>query len=403
MSLGTSHFYEHCIEPIFPCGDEGFALEYAKKRAEIIESKLELGQELRQYLESTEECFQEGYYRLVDSKKTLFPNKGTCLEIETEAVAILNTCYRKIELCSLLSSTKEVELLYNQTHSIVKAFRIGSHYHNNTLVNMGLPSAIKELCPDHTDLANALTTSEIPVRVLLCGASPIYASPSSGELQGAEYIPELSRVLNRSADQFAFYGEDTDSLCSSVNPLYVPNAIKFTVIAWFASPDDPLLSRPYNQLFTPSNQHATPPYQYIGFEPSYQLRFREPRTEQREHSQCGDGIRQIGESCDFKGNIGSGCSSDCSVELGYVCSTDNLTPSKCWPQDDPTQERIACPTGRRRSDSTKLSASAGDANFFQAPPVDSEVLGTSSASSMRTINLPLTILIGLISLFLSRR
>ena len=370
-------------------------MKYAKKRAEILEKELNVSPELRKYLETTETCFQTNFRALVESKSKVYPNDESCLELETEAVSILNSCYRQPELCSLLSDKEE---LHDQLHSVVKAFRIGADYHNGTLVNMGLPNAILEACSNHTELAKSLASSELPVRVLLCAASYDRRTGGGPAFFGAGYINELSQVLKRSSDQFTYFGEDLDvHWCSTVNPIHAQSSVlNYTIIAWFASPNDPLLSRDYNHLFSEEDDS------YMHDAGIYYLQFHETLEERREPSRCGDGIRQIGENCDPKNNIESGCLRDCTVHQDYTCNTDSLTPSVCQLREQPKLERVPCPTPiRRRSKTThsRLTIAVSNNTYSEDTLIeDPQFLSASSADSLRTLNLPLVILIALIGL-----
>ena len=395
-TFATSRFYDHCIEQLFPCDTEGFAMKYAKKRAELLEKELQVSPELKTYLEKTELCFQKNFRALVESKSKVYPNDETCLELETEAVSILNNCYRQPELCSLLSDNEDI---YDQIHSVVKAFRIGADYHNDTLVNMGLPNAILESCSNHTELAKSLTSSELPVRVILCAASYDRRNGGGSAFNGAGYIEKLSQVMNRSSDQFTYFGKDADTYwCSTVNPIHAQSQVlDYFVIAWFASPSDPLLSRAYNHLFSEERKS------YMIDEGIYFLQFHETREERREPSQCGDGIRQIGEDCDPKSNIESGCLRNCTVHRDYTCNTDALSPSVCQLREAPRLERVPCPAPiRRRSKTThsRLTVSFNNTYLEDTLPIeDAQFLSASSAdSSLRTLNVPLLILIALIGL-----
>lgn len=321
----------------------------------------------------------------------MYPDDESCLALETKAVALLNGCYRQPELCSLMSESNHSEI-----HSIVNAFRIGSHYHNNTLVDMGLPNAILETCSssNHTELAKSLTTSEMPVRVLLCATSFHYVSEGSA-FNETGYIEQIKIALNRSNDQITYFGDDTSShWCSTVpNP-----SLTFEIFAWFADAQDPLLSLPRSGLFV---DQAMPNY-YIKEADYYYFQVHETEEERREPSQCGDGIRQIGETCDVKNNIGNGCLRDCTVHRDYSCSTDTLSPSVCQIREEERQERIPCPKPRRRSRVAHSRLTKSTGSFQVEHFVSSGDSSSSGADSVRTLNASLVTLFAVIAICLSK-
>ena len=63
----------------------------------------------------------------------------------------------------------------------------------------------------------------------------------------------------------------------------------------------------------------------------FELTSKEPsnNNHQREHTRCGDGIRQVSEKCDLASNYPS-CTLDCRVRDGHDCTTEKLEPSECW-------------------------------------------------------------------------
>ncbi len=386
-TFATSNFYDHCIEQIFPCDQEGFALKYAKKRAEILEGELEIAPELRQYFEKTEICFQEKFRALVESRKTVYPSDESCLALETEAVALLNGCYKQPELCSLVAESDHSEI-----HAIVKAFRIGTLYHNDTLVNMGLPNAILESCSsNHTELAKSLTTSEMPVRVLICAFSYDTITFKTA-FNDTGYIEQLSQALNRSADNFtAFGGDSTTHWCTRV-----PVQTTHKIFAWFADPQDPLLSQGHEHLFNGEGSFMSNPATYF-------LQFVETWQDRREHSQCGDGIRQIGETCDPKNNIGNGCLLNCSVHRDYSCSTDTLSPSVCELREEPRLERIPCPTRSRSPSRSRVAHSRRLTMSTGSHQVESFGVRNPASSAISLNSSLVTLLFAVIAAFLSGR
>ncbi len=393
-TFATSNFYDHCIEQIFPCHEEGFALKYAKKRAEILEREHEITPAFRGYLEKTETCFQEKFRALVNSRKTIYPDDESCLALETEAVALLNGCYQQPELCSLIS-----EIDHSEIHSIVEAFRIGSHYHNGTLVDMGLPNAILETCSsNYTELAKSLTASKMPVRVVLCASSydKFNGGPAFNE---TGYIEQLSIALNRPADQFTYLGDDsTTHLCSKL----VIQDLELSVFAWFADPQDSFLNRSMEEFFIDEPS----PVSYVRDEVYYFLHIQESRNDLRKPSQCGDGIRQIGETCDNKNNIGKGCTHECTVHDDFSCSTDTLSPSVCEPSKEVKPERIPCRSSPRRGSrvaNSRLTMSSGSTQIEKLTSIEKTVYQSSSADCVRTSYSSFVILFAAIALYLSTR
>lgn len=54
-------------------------------------------------------------------------------------------------------------------------------------------------------------------------------------------------------------------------------------------------------------------------------------------SSCGNGLPDAGEKCDDgNSNSGDGCSRECQVENGYICTSATVVrPSQCVPESRP--------------------------------------------------------------------
>ena len=381
---GRREFYDHCIEAMFPCGEEGFTMSYAAKRFDMLHKELDhIGRELTTYLHLTEICFQAELEKVASHmSRNRVVNPESCLVFEKKAIAAMNKCFQEeSRLCPLLSESEHANqsTLREHLQSVIDTFRVGGHYFNNTVVDLGIPQAVREC--GHPEFAGSLISPQLPVKVTWCALFRVY-SPDQPQLSGADLVERLSQKLNRSSDQFVFAGADEMEVCSQFYDR------TYSIISWFASPDDPKLS----EIFGAFTERTASLY----------VQFHEPNKELRAYSQCGDGIRQAGELCDFIGSA-KGCDRSCNVNYGYKCSTNRLTASECVFQEvQHFEQPVMCPQRglSLSSSSSRLQSisSSDDSNRG----LDSQLAGSSSALSVRTVNLPFLLLIAVICLWLPR-
>ena len=399
---GTSQYYDHCIEQIFPCGEEGFTLAYAKPRSEAIEELDDIDTDLKGWLHATEACFQEELYALVYAKsRTQFPSKQTCLALEKAALEKMNECHKKhTSLCTILTNAEEASLqvLHQHLHTIVNAFRIGGEYYNNTIVDLGIPEAIRG-CSGHTELADSLVSKRLPLRIMMCISSEEYYRENgtrlSRQIAPTEYTNILSsKLLHRPIEQFVYSREDTLEQCKQLT-----NGEQYHIVTWFADPEDEKALNWNNSALAP-----------VWPVPSLRVWFFELKESEddgvppRAYSQCGDGIRQAGEMCDFGGESLSACDLTCQTVYGYECNTDNLAPSECRIVAPQTHSSlpVPCSTSIRRSGvqrsrssrqetispTTRLSQESQDSLKLGLPNAVSAAFPTRSPSlSFQTLTL----------------
>ena len=373
---------------MFPCGGEGYILSHAAKRFEKLHKELNhIREDLTTYLHLSELCFHKKLEKLaIATSRNRVPNSESCLLFEKQAITAMNECFKEdSRLCTLLSNSEQADqqTLHEQLQSVVEAFRVGGPYFNSTVVDMGIPEAIKGC--GHSELAESMLSTKLPVRVTWCALFETYGGESP--LNETQLIERLSKELNRTADQFVFSGPDNLEVCSQ----FVTTEVSYSIISWFASPDDPKLSE-LPKEFTQRN-------------PGVYVEFHDAKDKEREFSQCGDGIRQAGEMCDFAGNV-EGCDQSCNPNYGYKCSTSRLTPSECVFEESQSYEHpVICEPSPRRSQSVSSSRSRVQ-TVSSDTPVDSDKLFDTqlagSALSVRTMNLPLLILIAVFCLWIPK-
>jgi len=251
---------------------------------------------------------------------------------------------------------------------IVSAFRLGGDYYNSTMVDSGLPQAVMDC--GHSELAKNLISKQLPVKVNWCATGNNFLTmrvPAP-----TEFITVLSSKLNRSMDQFVYSGLDnpTARICSTTENQHV--------FSWLASPDDPLLLEVHSQgVITSRDLHR-----------NFEFRAHQDVSP----SQCGDGIRQAGETCDYLDNLDS-CDTSCAVKPGYQCSTTPLTQSDCSVAPPTIEEVLCSPRTRSRS-----RAGVQGTSVVSLPSVSPALTG--SASNARTLSAVTMLALVLLSLVL---
>lgn len=323
-------FYSHCIESVFPCGQEGFVLSYAKQRCEEIDKirRPFVGRNARNWAHSTEECFKGKLLDLVDSyvSAALHPDPHTCLDFETEAIAMMNDCYIEGYRGEMLENVPGVDLA-----KVVDLFRVEPAYHNLT-VDRGLVEHIRT--KKGKPLANSLLsnhTLSMPTRILLCIKGSKYPHGIHGEEidpTPEDFITILKSALQEYDDGSSefYYGgpDDIDDLCiarSHDKDLvgdFNTNNDYYHLVTWFTTNTiEHVISR---SAFYDADTMVYPTiFELTSLEGNFS----------RQQTRCGDGRRQQGESCDFTNNY-PGCSLDCQPMESYDCTVGKLEPSECW-------------------------------------------------------------------------
>lgn len=333
--IHSCHFYSHCIESIFPCGQQGFVLSYAKKRCEIIDGirPLVSSRKTRTWAHMAEECFKEKLLDLVDLyTDTLYPDPHTCLNFEAEAIDIMNSCYvegGKLQLVPNMDLAKVVSL-----------FRVDPAYHNIT-VDSGLVQHIGN--KKSQSLADSLLsnhTLSMPNRLVFCikGTKYIHGiGQDEVEPSHEEFVTTLRSALQESeypvdANSIFEYGgpDDLDNRCITrshdedlVGTTNTNTNYNYHLVSWFTTDTiDQLINLGYVQ----------PNQDIIAFATIFATIFELTTMEgnfSRQKTRCGDGRRQLTESCDFSYSY-PGCSLDCQLMDGYDCTVNKLQASECW-------------------------------------------------------------------------
>lgn len=337
--------------------------------------------DLKGWLHTTEACFQEELYALVYAKSRIeFPNKQTCLALEKAAVEKMNECHKRhTSLCAILTNAEEASLqvLHQHLHTIVNAFRIGGEYYNNTVVDLGIPEAIRS-CSGHTELADSLVSKRLPLKLIMCIRGQDYREDGVNQDQQiapTQLINILSNnLLHRPIDQFVYSREDTLEKCKQGRP----TEEEYHIVTWFADPDDEKAVN-WNDT-TPIRKWLGPTLLVWYFELEES---EDDGVPPRAYSQCGDGIRQAGELCDYGGESLLACDLQCEMVSGYECNTDNLAPSQCNVASPTHSSRpVPCSTSQRRSGARRSRSSRQETiTKLSQESQDSLNLGISNAAS----------------------
>ena len=340
-SNATCDFYSHCIEPMFPCGEVGFVLDYAQKRCQRL-AKFKRDP-IMTWAHDSELCFQRKLHNLVKQyhNSTYAPDPSTCLRLEREAIEIMNECYSVGDrLCGtiLADNVSEVsESMQQEFQRVMEAVRVGGAYYDS-VVDRGVPEMVRQC--GHTQLAESLQTLVVNQRVVICAFANILQS-SNSENTPSYIINELSEKLRVPHEQFKYSGVDEKEICQINSPDgFNPKEFdsEFHFITWFTNRSNPTVASGditrYNTKIAGDGSTAY-------FELNFYGTLTEPQGI-RDNSTCGDGIRQAGEECDYTG-VESGCNLTCAVvtsdspdvdidydDDSYDCNTERQEPSTCW-------------------------------------------------------------------------
>lgn len=329
------HFYSTCIESVVPCGHEAFTLSYAKTRCKNINTFSVpvlypgVSSDARDWAHSTEKCFQDKLLDLADKYSKLTSTNPhdphMCLNLEEEAIKLMDSCYVETEGLESLSDT--------DLAALVELFRVDPSYHNLT-VDRGLVAHIgsrksqslaQQLLSNHT-----LT---MPQRLMFCIRGTKYTASGSSNIDPEEYAVVLKAGLNSAGistegSNFQYAGDyNVDSICNArlddedLGGLINTADDDYHLVSWFTTPQQ------QDTILLPNIDHSSNinnvPHNFAA------VAFELTTNSTRQKTRCGDGIRQVSESCDFAGSY-PGCSLDCRPMEGYDCTVGKLAPSVCW-------------------------------------------------------------------------
>ena len=282
----------------------------------------------RVWYHTAEECFKPKILDLVDQfvAADRHPDPHSCLDFEAEAIAVMNTCYAE---ANLLHTVSDQDLV-----TVVNHFRLEPDYYN-TMVDTGLVEHIRNIKSDA--LANSLLsnhTLSMPTRAVMCIRAEKYPHGVKAEEVDPtpeEYVTVLRASLvenghNVDGSSFHYVGpDDAEELCVArlhqddlVGYLNIDNT-DYHLVSW-------LTTTIAAQPVIIGNYHYE---QDTIFAAIFELTTPSGGLVPREHSRCGDGIRQFSESCDFASSYPA-CSLSCQPTDAYDCTVEKLAPSVCW-------------------------------------------------------------------------
>jgi len=411
----TCQYYSNCVEPRFPCGHNGFILSFAEERCKVIESlepKIP-GEKCASsscvdfstidWAHGAESCFKSAiedlYQEFMEDNQRSDPS--VCLKWEQRAVEKMNECYAK----SWGAVSDE------DARILTKLFRVDEYFAN--VVDQGIPLLVSQA---NSALASRLLSNNSFDRNLFCVRGVKGESNNHQDLSQEDVLFVVEESLRGQSLQSASYhyggvdGHFEGQPCKAKQPGGI-NSDRF---------DFHLVS-----LFLPLNTSITEEHVFrsidltlpngdrvfaSGFELSSRIEDPELKVS---YTQCGDGMRQSGEECDYGSGV-KGCSINCQIMNGYDCSVERLAASVCWPDDDGNEvdgdgcdltcsleQGHSCTSEYNRTSTCQVDAGTNTRIQFapkQSPSyitarrlsAPSKVLvETHSSSSKRTLELPL--------------
>lgn len=326
------NFYSVCAEAKFHCGTNGFAMSYAKRRCAAIQRLRPVGntpysvsRAARRWARATETCFHTRLDALLTRSPNAHPDPLTCVDWEMEAIAELNKCYTE-------KSDDFLQLPEEDVRKLVKLFRISDYY--SPAVDASLVELIKVRS---TTLASEVVrnhTLSSRHRIVLCVKGTKYIGAREVTPSPQDYMRAVSsRLAPEESEYFHYAGPDqlenmdkVGGLCYDRSRSIDVNAYKndYHLVTWFTTEHSRDDIQRIDIRYKPDTHIQV---NVVMFE----LTTSEANNShtQRAVTQCGDGMRQVSESCDFT-NSYPGCTIDCEVKDGYDCSTAKLAPSLCW-------------------------------------------------------------------------
>lgn len=278
----------------------------------------------RDWAQDTETCLHTKLTALLKRYPAPHPDPQLCLNWEMDAIAELNSCYTELGAAFLQLADAEIRTLVSQ-------FRISNYY--SPVVDDALVDLIRTRSEDlATEVMQSHTLSSRH-RIILCIKATKYLSETEERIPSPqEYVAITSNELApEEIDFFHYAGPDQLADAEKVGGLCYDRSQDFDVA----------LNNPYHLVTWFTTEHSNQDIQRVDIQhrtnalTANAVMFELTSTESgnpiadRVVTQCGDGIRQVTESCDFTGSYPS-CTIDCEVREGHDCLTDKLAPSRCW-------------------------------------------------------------------------
>lgn len=334
ITRSSCEFYSHCIELAFQCGSQGFILSYARHRCSVVRrlrpfgtSNYTVSRAARNWARNTELCLHTKLLSLLDRYPNMYPDPQLCLDWEMDAVAELNSCYTDESSAAAFLQLPDADI-----RKLVNLFRISDYYSPTVdaslveLVRTRSSTLASEVVRNHT-----LSSRH---RIILCIKGTKYLNGLTEVMPSPEdYVRVVSNELAAEEREYFHYaGPDQLADMDTVGGLCYDRSSDIDVSA---------LDNDYHLVTWFTAEHSNDDIQRINIryrQGSIQVNavmFELTTTQhgnpnaQRQITQCGDGIRQLSESCDFTGSYPS-CTIDCEVRAGHDCSVDKLVLSHCW-------------------------------------------------------------------------
>lgn len=336
----SCEFYSNCIESDFHCGSQGFTVSYAQERCNIIKklrpgsctSQFCVSRQARNWAHHTESCIRNKLMNLLNNHTytaNKHPDPHSCLAWEMDAIAQLNSCY--LERGSAFLNLPEADM-----HALVNLFRISDYY--SPAVSAGLVDLIETRNPVLAMALYSNHTLSSRHRIVLCVKGTKYTVGASGTSPSPQdYVTVASQALAPEETEFFHYAgpdqlEDTvGGLCYNRSSDYNINTYvnDYHLVTWFTADhnrDDigKVDIRHKNEI----EGFGVLEVSGVLFELTTTIQPNTPYPE-RKITQCGDGIRQVTELCDFTAAY-PGCTIDCRVREEHDCTTEKMAGSRCW-------------------------------------------------------------------------
>ena len=337
------HIYSECIDRSFTCGFYGFSQAFAERRCEAIYNNFRHSQKscstcissqgLFNWVNSHENCFKQSLLDLVNQDFVgLKSDPPNCIQLEKRGLEVMHNCYYQDSLyksfCSALTrgSTNGAR---EDLLKIATQFSLNSPYYAPR-IERGLSDLVRSC--GNQELADSLLVSSAHARrVVLC---VIQCPESLTNMSKGETAQMIAKKLNRPSSEFTYSGNDTQRRCAlnyNSDLFEIHSSTQLLFYTWHPNTKDPLINNLSSDGYIESGERAT-----IGFYPFEQDNFNETFPE------CGDGERQAGEICDagvYNGAEGVGCTHDCKTMPNMECSIRKLRTSTCW--------MVRCGDGKR--------------------------------------------------------
>ena len=348
-------FHDSCIEPLLPCGRNGFALSYSKHRCNTVRFIRQSSSNCAQCLNhqavvdwavNSERCLQTELHTLAQSwaskmtsRQTARPDPPECLHFEREALQKLSTCYSKHSsaVCQLLNSGN-LSTITSDLNKVMTAFKKSDYY--TPAVKSHLVDMLASCNSTQTDsIVDAIFPPE-PKKILFCAATY-----TTGQSQ-VNMVEKIAGHLGRDLNQFAYAGRgDVDSdgefADDSICRVHAPNGLNllrnYQLIMWTTNVND---TAKIDSLIADLNRAHT-----INVDASTIMKYFVYRTDKALSNSCGNGQREAGELCDVFANTGMsnfGCNEQCMPVAGYECTISKFENSTC--------QQTICGDGKRTSD-----------------------------------------------------